>query len=114
MRIAVVGTCASGKSTIVAELRRLGVDAFVVSQEHSSVRALWNHLHPDLVVYLQVDYPIIQQRRGNAWPRWIYDAQVQRLGDARVHADISVNTGDLTVAESISRILAWIDQNPLK
>jgi gluconate kinase len=113
MRIAVVGTCASGKSTIVAELRRLGYDAFVVSQEHSVVRDLWKHQHPDVVVYLQVDYPTIQARRGESWPRWIYDLQVQRLKNAREYAGISVDTGAQTVAETISRIVAWIEQQPL-
>ena len=110
MRVAVVGTCASGKSTIVAELRRLGFDAFVVSQEHSGVRDLWNHQHPDVMVYLQVDYPTIQERRGEAWPQWIYDLQIGRLQDAHEHTDVIVDTGELTVSETIRRIVAMIDQ----
>lgn len=111
MRLAVVGTCASGKSTIVQDLRRLGYDAFVVSQEHSVVRELWNHQEPDMLVYLQADYRTVQERRGQSWPRWIYDVQIERLRDARKHARIIVDTGEFTIEETIERIVSMIDMN---
>lgn len=110
MRIAVVGTCASGKSTIVDELRGHGYDAFVVSQEHSIVLDLWNHQRPDKLVYLQADYQTVQQRRGQSWPRWIYDAQIERLRDAQQNASIIIDTGILTVDEAIAQILARLSR----
>jgi broad-specificity NMP kinase len=105
MRIAVVGPCSSGKSTIVGRLRERGVDAYAVSQEHSIIPRLWDHQQPDALVYLHVDYATVQQRRGAAWPRWIYDAQIERLRDAREHATITLDTGVLSPEETVQRVL---------
>lgn len=110
MKIAVVGTCASGKTTIVAELRRLGLDAYVVSQEHSIVRDLWRHLNPDALVVLEADYQTVRQRRGGIWPRWLYDAQLDRLADARRHANVILNTSIQPVDKTIASIVAMIDE----
>jgi len=109
MRIAVVGTCASGKSTVVAALRQRGFDAFVVSQEHSIVHDLWNHQNPDVLVYLDVEYQTVQARRGTAWPRWIYDEQIERLHDARSRANVIVDTGTLSLDETVARIIEVVD-----
>jgi adenylate kinase family enzyme len=105
MRVAVVGPCSSGKSTIVERLSQRGVDAYAVSQEHSIIRRLWDHQRPDALVYLHVRYETIQRRRGAAWPRWIYDAQIERLRDAREHAAVVLDTGEISVDETISRIM---------
>lgn len=106
VRVAVVGTCGSGKSTIVSELREQGIDAYVVSQEHSAIRDLWKHLSPDMVVTLNADYSIVQERRGPNWPRWLYDLQQQRIADARHHSTLEVDTGSLSVQETVARINA--------
>ncbi|HVX29603.1 MAG TPA: hypothetical protein VHA53_03910 [Nitrolancea sp.] len=105
MRIAVVGTCSSGKSTIVDRLRERGFDAYAVSQEHSIIPRLWDHQHPDALVYLQVDYQTVQRRRGANWPRWIYDLQIERLRDAREHATLTLDTGELGVDQTVQRII---------
>lgn len=110
MRVAVVGHCSSGKSTIVDRLRECGFDAYAVSQEHSIILRLWDHQHPDALVYLHVDYKTVQQRRGTNWPRWIYDAQVERLRDAREHATIVLDTGDLSLDETVERIIDAVGQ----
>lgn len=110
MRIAVVGSCGSGKSTIVAALRARGLDAYVVSQEHSIIRGLWNHLEPDAVVFLSVDYPTLQRRRGASWPRWLYDIQQERLADARANATLEIDTGRQSVDEAVERILAEVER----
>ncbi|HEX7101988.1 MAG TPA: AAA family ATPase [Nitrolancea sp.] len=105
MRVAVVGPCSSGKSTIVDRLREHGFDAYAVSQEHSIIRRLWDHQQPDSLVYLHIDYETVQRRRGAAWPRWIYDAQIERLHDAREHATIVLDTGRINVDETVARII---------
>ena len=64
VRVAVVGRCASGKSTLVAALQELGVDAYAVAQEHSAVPTLWQHADPDLLIYLDVDLETIRSRRS--------------------------------------------------
>lgn len=106
MRVAVLGTCASGKSTVVGELRRRGHDAYVVSQEHSIVRGLWHHANPDFVVLLEAEYGTICQRRGREWPRWLYDLQRERLAEAKKHADVIVDTSKESVEQTIADILS--------
>src|SRR5687768_7213338 len=109
MRVAVIGHCASGKTTIVAALQARGYDAYVVSQEHSAIADLWRHRSPDRLVMLDVDYEVVQARRGRSWPEWIYDLQRQRLEKARHHANVIVNTGTLSIEETISRIVQALD-----
>lgn len=96
-RVAVVGHCASGKSTLVAALREHGFDAWAVAQEHSAIAALWRRQAPDVLIYLDVSLESIRARRGDPqWPRWIYDLQTERLSDALQHADVVVATDDLS------------------
>lgn len=91
--VAVVGPCASGKSTIVAGLRERGIDAYSVAQEHSIIGDLWRRREPDLLVYLDVSLDAIRVRRGNSdWPEWIYELQTRRLKQARENAAIVVDT----------------------
>lgn len=112
MRIAVVGPCSSGKSTLVSRLREHGFNAYAVSQEHSIITRLWDHQHPDVLVYLHIDYETVQTRRGTNWPQWIYDAQVERLRDAREHAAIVLDTGIMTVDDAVARIIEWLRPRP--
>lgn len=101
-RVAVVGHCASGKTTLVGALRERGYDAFAVAQEHSGVPALWRHAAPDVLIYLDVPLGIVRERRGETWPRVVYDAQEMRLADARAHADLVLDSG----CESASQVVA--------
>jgi broad-specificity NMP kinase len=106
MRIAVVGTCASGKSSVVAALRALGYDAYAVAQEHSAIPRLWAHLDPDCVVYLTVSLDTLRARRADdAWPEWIYRTQLERLESARKHSDIVISTDAVSVTDVAATIL---------
>lgn len=109
-RVAVVGGCASGKSSVVAALRSRGVDAYAVAQEHSMVRDLWRHLQPDILVLLDASLATVRARRDDPnWPAWIYDTQQQRLAHARAHADLTLATDERdpeSVADEIMRALA--------
>src|SRR6476661_7987964 len=100
VRVAVVGHCASGKSTLVGALRRSGYDAHAVAQEHSGITWLWRHADPDVLVYLDVPLATVRARRGAEWPQAVYDAQEARLQDARAHADLILDTS----AEDIATI----------
>lgn len=105
-RVAIVGHCASGKSTVVRLLREQGVDAYSVAQEHSMIGDLWRHQQPDIVAFLDVSLDAIRERKHNdVWPRWIYNEQSKRLTDARANADVVVDT-DLEPAETIADNLA--------
>lgn len=109
MRVAVVGRCASGKSTIAAALRDHGYDAWPVAQEHSIVAALWNAKQPDALVLLDASLASVRERRHNpVWPDWIYELQTARLANARQNADVFVNTDGLPVADVVSVVLSGL------
>lgn len=104
-RVVVVGTCASGKSTLVSALREAGVDATVCAQEHSSIPSLWNHTEPDVLVHLDVDLETIRARRSPNWPEAIYEAQRQRLVAAREAADIVIDTRTVGIERAMRIVL---------
>jgi len=108
MKIAVVGSCASGKTTIVTALRERGHEAYVVSQEHSIITELWRHLDPEYLVLLEADFEVVRQRRGGTWPRWLFDLQQERLRHAREHADLILDTGTLSIEQSLQAIEAAV------
>jgi thymidylate kinase len=95
-KVAVVGHCAAGKSTVVKLLRELDVDAYAVAQEHSIIRDLWRRQQPDFVLYLDVSLEELRRRRNNAeWPSWIFTEQERRLADARQNATLIVDTDNV-------------------
>ena len=99
--IVVVGVCASGKTTLTRALRRLGLNARQVLQEHSYVPDMWLRLaHPDLLIYLDADADTIRRRRrSESWPDWLRLAEVKRLRHALEHCDLYVKTDDLSPSE---------------
>lgn len=108
LRIAVVGHCASGKSTLVGALRRSGYDAHAVAQEHSGIAHLWRHSEPDLLIYLDVPLAAVRARRGEEWPQAVYDAQEARLADARAHAHLILDTNRESIAEMTTHAVAFL------
>jgi GTPase SAR1 family protein len=98
-RIAVVGPCASGKSTLVSALRERGYDAYAPAQEHSAVPELWRHANPDFVIALAVNFSAVLRRRGSQWPKWLYELQMRRLASAYASSDITIDTSPLTAGE---------------
>jgi hypothetical protein len=110
-RVAVVGPCASGKSTLVHALRDAGIDAYACAQEHSGVPALWLHGGADLLIALEVDLATIRQRRGEEWPADLYAAQCERLAAAYAAADLRIDTGrhdrEVALAAALATVSAW-------
>lgn len=111
LRVAVVGACAAGKSTLVAALREAGFDARHVAQEHSYVPEMWKRVsRPDVLVYLDVDYESIRARR----PRMRFQQadlaeQKRRLDHARQHSDLYVDTRELSPAEVETLALSYLE-----
>jgi nicotinamide riboside kinase len=107
-RVAVVGPCAAGKSTLVAALRERGYDAQAVGQEHSGVPYLWRLGQPDLLIFLDVDIETTGRRRESVWPADLYETQQARLANAREHAALYLDTSALTAREVAERALAFL------
>ena len=108
MKIAIVGVCASGKTTLVAGLKAAGYDAYNVAQEHSCIHAFWNKHHPDLLVMLDATMSAIHKRRTVSWDENRLIAQHGRLADARSHADLYIQTDELDAAAVRARVIQLI------
>jgi hypothetical protein len=108
MRIAVVGPCASGKTTLVGRLQALGLDAVNVAQEHSGVHNLWQKKQPDVLIMLEASLAVIRRRRAVPWGEERLAAQRERLRDARAHADLFLQTDELTREDVVDRVLQYL------
>jgi len=107
--IAVVGPCASGKSTLVLALRERGYNAREVVQEHSYVPTMWQRItKPDLLIYLDVSWEVARLRRStDAGPGW-WAELAHRLRHARQHAHLYISTDELTPQQVLERTLAFL------
>ncbi len=111
-RLAIVGPCSSGKSTLAHALKSLGFEVRQPAQEHSYVRDMWRKLsRPDLLIYLDVDYPTSRQRRPHldGGPERLREQQA-RLAHARTHANFYLDTSALTPAEVQSIVVTFLHQ----
>jgi adenylate kinase family enzyme len=112
LRVALVGPCASGKSTLARALRAAGYEARQPAQEHSYVPAMWQKLtQPDILIYLDVDYEAIVARRPiNAGSPQRLDEQHQRLHHARQHCDLYLDTSPLSVTQVRAQVFSFLAQ----
>ena len=107
--IGVVGPCGSGKSTLTDALDSQGYSTRHIAQEHSYVKDMWKRItNPDVLIFLQVSYPISQQRRHMNWNKGEYDEQQHRLSHAREHADLYIDTDNLNIDEVLEQVLTFI------
>lgn len=113
-RIAVVGICAAGKTTLVEELRRRGLDARQCGQEHSHIPDMWRRIsRPEVLVYLHASADVVRQRRAFAYPEARHQAQVARLEHARAHCDLFLDTDHLSAEEVLADVLAFLQARGL-
>lgn len=107
--IGIVGPCAAGKSTLIGGLEARGYNARHIAQEHSYVPDMWQRLtKPDLLIYLDVSYPVSLHRRDMNWTQAEYEIQVHRLEHALRNADLYLDTSDLTISDVLSRVLQFL------
>lgn len=110
--IGLVGPCTSGKSTIRALLEDRGFSVRHIAQEHSFAPKMWRVIaNPDVLIFLDVSYPVTLERRKWNWSRSDYDEQQRRLSHARAHADLYVNTDLLSPAEIAEKIAAFCSKD---
>jgi deoxyadenosine/deoxycytidine kinase len=108
--IAVVGVCASGKSTLAAGLRAAGWNARQVLQEHSYVPYMWRRItNPDILIYLDCALDTTRLRRkAPDFPDWIYANERHRLRHAREHCDLYIATDDLSPQDILALTLEFV------
>ena len=108
-KIGIVGPCAAGKTTLIAGLKRRGYTGKHIAQEHSYVADMWQRLaRPDILIYLDVSYPLTLKRRNMNWSPKEYDEQVRRLQHARQHADVFLNTDNLSIDDVLDRVIDFL------
>lgn len=109
-RVAFVGPCGAGKSTIVRRLRELGLDARMPAQEHSGVEEMWQKLlNPDYLVALDAPNAVLRQRRpGIDLNDAVLAEERRRLAHAFRHADLTLDTSRMEEHEVIEAVLRWL------
>ena len=109
--IGVVGPCGSGKSTLIAGLENYGYICRHIAQEHSYVQAMWQIISkPDILIYLDASFPISTARRKLNWQKKDHDEQIHRLAHARDHANLFVDTNDLTPEQVLQKVLDYLKE----
>ncbi|HLO31658.1 MAG TPA: hypothetical protein VK249_21070 [Anaerolineales bacterium] len=107
--IGVVGPCGSGKSTLIAGLEKHGYTCRHIAQEHSYVPAMWQRItNPDLLIYLAASFPVCTVRRKLNWQKADHDEQLRRLAHARQHANLLIDTDDLTPEQVLQKTLDYL------
>ncbi len=99
IKIAVVGNCAAGKTTLVKGLKEQGyTKAYNVPQEHSVVVKFWQRYNPDLLIFLSCSLEVARQRRPKIqWGQERLEEQKKKLQHAFEHKDIYINTDNLSI-----------------
>lgn len=110
--IGVVGPCTAGKSTLIHNLRPLGIQVRHIAQEHSYVTSMWQRLtNPDVLIFLDVSYQVSLQRKKLNWTQEEYREQQRRLSHAREYTDYYIDTDALTEDEVAERVVAFLRQH---
>lgn len=108
MKIAIVGVCASGKTTLVAGLKAAGYDAYNVAQEHSGIHDFWAKRHPDILVMIDATMPAIHKRRVVYWDESRLEVQHKRLADAKAHADLYIQTDKYNAQQVRDKVIDFV------
>ncbi|HSB89799.1 MAG TPA: hypothetical protein VLD63_07215 [Anaerolineales bacterium] len=110
--IAIVGPCASGKTTLARGLQALGHPARQIAQEHSYVPDMWQRLsRPDVLVFLDASYETCTTRKQLNWTRAEFAEQQRRLAHARQHCHLYIYSDALTVRQVLEATLQALGEN---
>ena len=107
--IGIVGPCGSGKSALTEGLEKSGYACRHIAQEHSYVPDMWEVMtKPDVLIYLNVSFQISTDRTNLNWHEKDYNEQLRRLSHARDHANIIIDTDNLTIEDVLKKALDYL------
>ncbi|MEM8858343.1 MAG: hypothetical protein AAGD96_08485 [Chloroflexota bacterium] len=116
VKIAIVGPCSSGKSTLRKSLLAAGYRKVKnPTQEHSYVKDMWQKItNPDILIYLDVDYQTTLDRRPHIdlGPERVV-TQNDRLSHAREHADYYIDTSSLSPEEISQKVIDFLESHTI-
>jgi hypothetical protein len=93
----------------VAALLARGYAARHIAQEHSFAPRMWQSVgHAEVLIYLDVSFPVAQSRRHLDWQPADLEEQQRRLAHARRHADLYLHTDALTIEAVRDQVLAFL------
>ncbi len=73
--------------------------------------AMWQRItNPDILIYLNASFPVSTQRRRLSWQKEDHDEQLRRLAHARQHANLSIDTDNLTPEQVLQQVLAYLKE----
>ncbi|MDH3944556.1 MAG: hypothetical protein OEV06_10730 [Anaerolineae bacterium] len=108
--IGIVGPSKSGKSTLQQGLSKHGYQCKHIAQEHSFVPNMWNVIaNPDVLIYLDVSFENSMKRGQPRWNEADYQEELNRLRQARAHADLYVQTDDVNADNVLTQALAFLE-----
>lgn len=111
LRIAIVGPCAAGKTTLANALKAVGYEVRQPAQEHSYVPDMWRRMsNPDVLIYLDIDYANSKARRPyRDEPPQRLEEQRKRLALARQHCDLYLDTSNLTPDQVKAKVFSFLE-----
>jgi hypothetical protein len=62
-----------------------------------------------MLIALDVSLEVLRSRRSPNWAETIYVVQHERLRDAFAHADVLLDTGELSEEAVLAEVLALVD-----
>jgi len=68
---------------------------------------------PDILIYLDASFPVSTARRKLNWQKKNHDEQVRRLAHARQHAQLFIDTDDLTAESVLQKVLEYLKETNL-
>lgn len=109
LKIGLVGVCGAGKTTLTNNLKPYYTNVRQIAQEHSYVQDMWSRLvNPDFLIYLQASYSTTLRRKQFNWSEKDYHKQIQRLQHALQHADLKIETDNLSPNEILELVLDFL------
>lgn len=106
--IVIVGNCCSGKTTLAHQLIEKEYNAKAILQEHAISKKMWRRSNPDILVYLSCNLETANNRRSFSWGQRKLDSQKELLSDAFMHADVKLETDNLSKKGVCQRIIDYL------
>jgi len=73
------------------------------------VQTMWQVIaKPDILIYLSTSFPISTSRRKLNWQEKDFTEQLRRLAHAHEHADLIIDTDDLTPEQVLQKVLDYL------
>ena len=111
IKIGLVGVCGAGKTTLTNGLKPYYNNVRQIAQEHSFVPDMWQRMaNPDVLIFLKASYPVTLQRKSFQWSEKEYQQQIYRLRHAFSHADIHINTDNISPKELLIIVLEYLSE----